>query len=186
MDDAVQKWPAGDRRPSTEDRVLQNIQDIGDLESDVAALREQMRGDIRRLETLHAGVIREVDNAREAHDKLHMIEDKHLDVAREAQEHRNQMLTQERERQMLRDDKFAQKETMETAMVAIRRSIDENGSRIRELELSQRSSSGEKVGAVEYRKDGQASQAQVVSYAMAALALIAIIATVLVANFAGG
>ncbi len=175
--------PPSDYSRSLEDKVIELTVTVGGLAAVMAGLQERLVGDIKRLETLHSGVIREVDNARNSHADLHVIEKEHLGVAREAQEHRNKSLNGERERQALRDDKFAQKETVEAAMNAMRRQVDDNGTRIRELELAQRGSTGERTGAVDFKREGRADVAQVVSYGMAALAVVAIIVTILIANF---
>ncbi len=177
--------PPSDYSRSLEDKVIELTVTVGGLAAVMAGLQERLVGDIKRLETLHSGVIREVDNARDAHDALHIIEKEHLAVAREAQEHRNKALNGERERQVLRDEKFAQKETVEAAMAAMRRQVDDNGTRIRELELAQRGSTAERTGAVDLKREGRADIAQIVSYVMAALAVVAIIATILVANATG-
>ncbi len=168
----------GDARPSIDDLVRDLTAEVSGNTAELASLRERMVGDIRRLETLHSGVIREVDNARNSHDQMHSLEKEHMNIAREAQEHRNTGLNDAAIAQLARDQRFAQKETVEAAYAAIRRQIDDNGTRIRELELSARSSSGGRDGAVDFRETG-------LKYAMATLAVIAIIVTILIANYTG-
>lgn len=162
-------------RPNTDDRMIDLTRYGAALEADLFALRERLSGEVKRLDTLHAGVIREVDNARQSHDALHQIDRDSVATAREAQEHRNKALNDERTRQSSRDDKFAQKETVDTQIVALQRAVDANVNRIRELELAQKATSAERAGG----KDNQASIIGLVFLAIAVIGLVVTLANVL-------
>ncbi len=149
---------------------------------DVAGIRERLVGDIKRLETLHASVVREVNNAKTTHDELHKLDHEHLTVAREAQEHRNQALNNERARQSSRDAEFARAETVNVEVGALRSQIEKNEIRIRELELGQRAILSEDSGAQGSKRSGQATVQQLMGAVGLIVAVVAIIVTIVIAN----
>lgn len=161
---------------------VQQDERIIQLFADVSALRERLQGDIRRLETMHESVVREVNNAKISHDEVHTLNDKHVDIAREAQEYRNQALNNERARQSERDKEFARAETVVVEVVGLRSQLDRNESRIRELELGQRAILAEDSGAQGHKRSGQATTQQYASIIGAIVAVIAVIATIIIAN----
>lgn len=152
------------------------------LGSTIAALASKQDGDIKRLSSEIAWSNRAVDAGLKSHAEVHALNEKHVDIAREAQEHRNQALNNERARQSERDKEFARSETMTVEVNGLRSQIDRNEERIRQLELGQRAILAEDSGAAGSKRSGQATVQQYASIVGAIVAVVAVIATIIIAN----
>lgn len=147
-----------------------------------AALSEKQEGDIKRLSSEMEWSNRSADIALKSHADIHALSEKHVDIAREQQQLKNDAQNNWHTRQADDRREYAQKENVAVEVHGLRAQIEKNDSRIRELELGLRAVLSEDSGAAGKQRSGQATVQQLAAVVGMIVAVVSIIIAVVLAN----